>query len=389
MNTTVQISALSIFVFLGVFQGLLISSFLMIRRSPNSEANRFQGLLLLALSLCILEQFLNMTGVIVKALFLTNTTEPLNLVIGPFLYLYIKRSLQHAGSKKELIHFILPIFYLAYMFFDYIQPSDFKYNSYVYSYHPDWPTLDIKTTINNDPLDLKRHLNFVTALQISFYIVLSLYKISFRSKAEGSSIIRTTNEHLKSMRNMVLHISAIVMIFVVVKLNFRADLGDYFIGIYVAVFTLLTTVRVMRESAYFDGTATFIDIRSPKYSKSTLTEERKLTILNKVRSEMESNEYYLEKLASLSELSRKLGESQNHVSQVINEKLGMNFFELIAGYRIERAKKIISDDIRGRTTIEEISEQVGYNSKTAFNNAFKKLTGMTPSQFRALKRAEE
>jgi AraC-like DNA-binding protein len=356
------------------------------RRSPNTEANRFQGFLLLALSLCILEQFLNMTGLIVKVLFITNTTEPLNLVIGPFLYLYIIRSLQHTGSIKELIHFIFPLFYLAYMFFDYIQPADFKYNSYVNSYHPDWPLLDVKAVFDDDPLDLKRHLNLFTALQISFYIIISLHKISVKSIAEGSSIIKTRNEHLRSLRNMVLHISAIVLIFIVVKLRFRADLGDYFIGIYVAVFTLLTTFRVMRESAYFDGTATFIDIRSPKYSKSTLTGERKQNILNAIRKEMEKNEYYLGNLASLSDLSKKLGESQNHVSQVINEKLGKNFFELLADYRIEKAKKIISDDMNGKITIEEISETVGYNSKTAFNNAFKKLTGLTPSQYRALKR---
>jgi len=70
------------------------------------------------------------------------------------------------------------------------------------------------------------------------------------------------------------------------------------------------------------------------------------------------------------------------VSQVINEKLGKSFFELLASYRIEEAKTILSDAKKNNLTIEEISEMVGYNSKTAFNNAFKKLTGKTPSEFR-------
>jgi len=74
--------------------------------------------------------------------------------------------------------------------------------------------------------------------------------------------------------------------------------------------------------------------------------------------------------------------SPHHVSQVINEKLGKSFFELLASYRVEEAKKILSDEKRSNITVEEISELVGYNSKTAFNNAFRKITGKTPSEFR-------
>jgi AraC-like DNA-binding protein len=55
---------------------------------------------------------------------------------------------------------------------------------------------------------------------------------------------------------------------------------------------------------------------------------------------------------------------------------------LLASYRVEEAKRIMSGDKRNKITVEEISEMVGYNSKTAFNNAFKKLTGKTPSEFR-------
>jgi YesN/AraC family two-component response regulator len=84
----------------------------------------------------------------------------------------------------------------------------------------------------------------------------------------------------------------------------------------------------------------------------------------------------------LSDLAKKIGESPHHVSQVINEKLNKNFFELLAAYRVEEAKKILSADRKNKLTIEEISEMVGYNSKTAFNNAFKKNTGKTPSEFR-------
>ena len=94
-----------------------------------------------------MEQTLNLTGYITRVLFITNTTEPLNLVIGPFLYLFIKRSIDQSDSKKEWIHFIIFALYFGYMFLDYVQPYEFKYNSYVNSNHPDWPLLPVKTII--------------------------------------------------------------------------------------------------------------------------------------------------------------------------------------------------------------------------------------------------
>ena len=98
--------------------------------------------------------------------------------------------------------------------------------------------------------------------------------------------------------------------------------------------------------------------------------------------ELETKKYFSDNLASLSDLAKKLGVSTHHVSQVINEKLDVSFFELLASYRVDEAKRILSGDKGYKITVEEVSEMVGYNSKSAFNNAFKKFTGKTPSDFR-------
>ncbi|MBK7627478.1 MAG: hypothetical protein IPJ16_09850 [Bacteroidales bacterium] len=110
MNTSTHFDAITAFVFIGVFQGLVLSLFFIFKPSPNRNANKFQGLFLLSLTLCILEQLLNMTGYIVKVLPLTNSTEALNLVIGPFLYLFVKRSIDPSDTKKEWLHYVLPCF---------------------------------------------------------------------------------------------------------------------------------------------------------------------------------------------------------------------------------------------------------------------------------------
>jgi AraC-like DNA-binding protein len=382
MNTTTNIDARSVFMFIGVFQGIVLSLFFLFKPSPNISANRYQGLLLLALSLCILEQTINITGYIVSVLYLTNTTEPLNLTIGPFLYLFIKRTIDKSISKKEWIHFILFFLYLGYMFTDYLQPNEYKYNSYLSAFHPEWPRLAVQTIIPDDPLKIKKYLNLLTAVQMLFYFSMSLIKVVKKAQQSGETIFKTDDEIIRSLRNTIFHLLTILLIFIIVKINFHGDLGDYFIGMYVALFTLLTTFRVMNDSAYFDRTTSFMDLSISKYRKSSLTEQGKQKILKNIVSELETKEYFTDNLASLSELARIIGESPHHVSQVINEKLNKSFFELLAQYRVEKAKKIITEDKGNKLTVEELSEMVGYNSKTAFNNAFRKLSGKTPSEFR-------
>ena len=382
MNTATHIDAISVFIFIGIVQGFILSFFFIFKSSSNIKANRYQGCLILALTLCILEQLLNQTGYITRILVITNSTEALNLIIGPLLYLYVRRSINPADSGKDWIHFILAGLYLCYLTFDLIQPNEVKYNSYIYSFHPDWPFLAVKMKISNDPLGLKKWLNPVTGVQLIVYTYITMSLLIRKTRQAAESIFNTRDEVIQSLRNMVIHISIVILIFIIVKLTFKGDMGDYYLDSYISLFLIITTFRIMNDSAYFDNSASFMDISINKYRKSSLTEEGKLKILDSIVLELETKQYFLDNLASLSELAKKIGQSPHHVSQVINEKLNESFFELLAYYRVEEAKKILGGDKKNKITVEEISEMVGYNSKTAFNNAFKKLTGKTPSEFR-------
>lgn len=384
MNTTTHIDALSVIIFLGVFLGLILSLFFIFKPSPNIRANRYQGLMLLSLSLIFMEVVLNLTGYIVRVLPLTFSTASLNLLIGPFLYLYVKRSLDQPSKGNEWIHFILPGMYLAYLSFDLIQPNEFKYNSYILASNLNLPLLEVQSKVSNDPLKINRYLNLLMALQILTYISLSFRKLAKRAGEAGKSVFSIDDDILRSVRNVIVHLFAIILIFIVVKITFHGNTGNYFIGIYVAIFTLLTTFRVMDDSTYFDQSASFLDISIGKYRKSSLTEGGKMKILSNIKTEFETKQYFSENLASLTDLAKRIGESPHHVSQVLNEKFNKSFFEILAYYRVEKAKKLLAEDTDNSLTIEELSEIVGYNSKTAFNNAFKRLTGKTPSEFRKM-----
>jgi len=119
-----------------------------------------------------------------------------------------------------------------------------------------------------------------------------------------------------------------------------------------------------------------------KYRKSLLSEEQTTDILRRLSETMEKDRPYLEPELTLPELSKRLSLSPNHVSQVINGKLNKTFFDYINEYRVEEAKRLLVSPEARRLSILGIATDAGFNSKNAFYQAFKKNTGMNPSEFR-------
>ena len=208
------------------------------------------------------------------------------------------------------------------------------------------------------------------------------YLIGKRLKEGKERLFRLRDPKLKLARNVSLHFLVIAFIFGFVKLNYRADVGDYFISSYLSLMIFSTSWMVVKNSSFFGQPQSFLQFPGSKYVKSSLSPKEKSTIQGKILREMEKNRYFASNLASLKGLASAIGESSHHVSQVINEVMGQGFFEMLARYRVEEAKRIIFQDQDAKLTIEDIAEQVGYNSKSSFNTVFKKQTGQTPSEFR-------
>ena len=59
-----------------------------------------------------------------------------------------------------------------------------------------------------------------------------------------------------------------------------------------------------------------------------------------------------------------------------------NFFDFINQFRIDEARSILKNPEKKQFTVLEILYEVGFNSKSSFNTAFKKHTGLTPTQYR-------
>lgn len=123
--------------------------------------------------------------------------------------------------------------------------------------------------------------------------------------------------------------------------------------------------------------------------KRQLSEEqqKKLAeLFQQIQEYMRSFKPYLEANLTLGKLATQVNLSPNQLSQVINTQTQGNFHDFINQYRIEQVKK----------ALEESDEQViivayanGFNSKSTFNEVFKKFTGFTPTQYRKRAKAKE
>ncbi len=118
----------------------------------------------------------------------------------------------------------------------------------------------------------------------------------------------------------------------------------------------------------------------PEQGRSYLAEIDVDAAITTLRNAMESEMIYLQSGLKLGELADAIGLSVHQLSELLNRYLHSGFSGYINGYRVRHASGLIERD--PSQSLLEIAYDSGFNSKTAFNQAFKQVTGMTPSQFR-------
>jgi AraC-like DNA-binding protein len=117
-----------------------------------------------------------------------------------------------------------------------------------------------------------------------------------------------------------------------------------------------------------------------KYQRSALDAGRAARIAAKLAQAMREDRPYLEPELSLFELARRIGVPSNYLSQTLNEHIGENFFDYINRWRVEAALPLLR---AGERSVLEIALEVGFNSRSTFYKAFRKVTGHAPGAYRA------
>jgi len=295
--------------------------------------------------------------------------------------MFIRSGLGEKYRREDWLHFFPFAIYFLYSFLYFAQGPEYKFNSYVYNYQKEWSSLPVIKHIPEDPLHLRHSLASLYLIQFFIYIVLIYQHLRKHSPAHHKKSILTQLEY-RHLYYHWLHFVIITVLITFVKIYFARDHGDYIIGSYMSLLIYITSFYALKNVLTQKETGTPADLQKGKYEKSSLSEERKNDILGKLLDLFEKEKHFKSNIISLSSTADQISEQTHHVSQVINEKLNMTFFDMLAKYRVDEAKLILTQASSKQLTIEEIAEEVGYNSKAAFNKVFKKHTGFTPSEFR-------
>ena len=112
-----------------------------------------------------------------------------------------------------------------------------------------------------------------------------------------------------------------------------------------------------------------------------LAPERRAELKQMLLEYMKAEQPFLNPDLTLYDLAGELGISAHHLSEVINNECGSNFYDFINGYRLHMCMERLRDS-RNQKYISQIMYECGFNSKSVFNTLFKRATRMTPSQFR-------
>ena len=119
-----------------------------------------------------------------------------------------------------------------------------------------------------------------------------------------------------------------------------------------------------------------------KYEKSGVKREEVDALLQKINTFVEREKPYVNSRLTIEELAAMLDMSKHHISQIINEAMGVNFFTYINQYRIAEFKTRLMDPAHKHLTILAIALDSGFNSKSGFNAIFKRMTGQTPGEYK-------
>jgi len=118
-----------------------------------------------------------------------------------------------------------------------------------------------------------------------------------------------------------------------------------------------------------------------KYQQSLLSDDAAKDIANQLSQALSQKQLFLDDKLTLSSLANELSIKPHLISQVINQSMKTNFYQLVNEYRVNFAIQLLHN-INSNWSVERIAYESGFGNRVTFNNAFKSLKGCTPSAYR-------
>ena len=330
---------------LGVLHGLLLAVFLWVYPEGVRLSNRILSVLLLVLSFRIGKSvILEFTdGIYFQLIFLGLAAL---LLIGPLFYFYTRSVLEKSFtfSRKLLFHFVPFVLAAAFGF---------------------W--------INKQKAEVIPTAIFV-AMFCLYYGHYLLYL--FLAYQRLQKAIKQSEENKPSFQWLRLLAFGLAALWVVYVLNLMEESVPYILGpvLYSVIAYCLSFIAIKR--GYLSHTD------AVKYRTTPMAEAEIDSVFADLKLLVTEEELYKNPGLTLALLSKRLKVSPQKISMAINTRFGANFNGFINHYRTEHAQVLMKEEKFKNHTIAAIAFEVGFNSLTSFNTAFKKETGKTPSAWR-------
>ncbi|MCH8486896.1 MAG: helix-turn-helix transcriptional regulator [Candidatus Cyclonatronum sp.] len=365
---------------IGIFLSFFFQ-FLLITKKRVSLPDKILAVWMFLFGLHLFSYYLHYLGYWEVYPHLSGLHHPFPLLHGPFLYLYVRFSLQSDQhfSRQNYLHFIPALLCYLYMI-----PFLFFYSA------------EEKLLVNQGMTD--DYATFITLSVFAFILSAVSYAVaSFRlvkqyDELAGQNFANLEQIDLIWLRNFILGMGctfSFAILFLLLEEGFGMDFGfNTDLVFYLLLITFIIYLGysgIRHQSIFTDSDETAVQIAQPKstaeYARSGLKDADALRYHQQLLELMKTRKPYLEPKLTLSSVADDLGVSVNHLSQLINQYEQKNFFDFVNLYRVEEFKQRAADPANMNFNILSVAFDCGFNSKSAFNQVFKKFTGKTPSQF--------
>ncbi len=355
----------------GAIHALIQSMVLFFSPKGNRRANRIMAMFLLALAVGMANGILSVLGLYDKSPALVILMGALALAYSPLFYLYIRAmtTADRPWTPADVFHavpFLLGMLaYGAHLRAPVGGPASPGIIGWVVGYP--WLAVTILSTLQ-------------TAVYVASVIRL-LRRYSEGIKATYSTIDRINLAWLR--RRLAIYAGIWVIALVMIA---AAGFEGRALGLFMQIVAFLTALnifatgyRAMRQSEIVLGPSETKPGR--RYERSSLTPENAALYKTRLLDLMERKKPHLDPEITLPKMALALEIPVAHLSRVINEHFGLNFFEFINNYRVEEAKRRMTGPGAGDKLIT-VALDCGFNSLATFNRVFKELAGRTPSEYR-------
>ena len=144
--------------------------------------------------------------------------------------------------------------------------------------------------------------------------------------------------------------------------------------------------KIKTAQSYYDTPGKLIaddlSLGLSRYKNQLLTAEQVVALREQLLALIQTQKIHLDAELRIKQVANELAISSHQLSQLINDQFDKNFNEFINEFRVQEAISIMRGDKSHRYHLLDVALASGFNSQAVFNPAFKKVTQLTPSQFK-------